>query len=163
MPSEMLNGDNFLYPEGGIDIIETIKSVLESGKFVELPATGYSMFPTLRPGDRVLVKPVIKDEMPEPGSIVVFRDNDQLIIHRLIKILQNEEGNNSFEARGDSRSMSDKILPVQHIIALAVSYKRAGKEYRLKCVIPGKLRFQVNRTAFWVFFKSKKISNFFRL
>jgi signal peptidase I len=149
-------------PGSSIDMIDTITAILESGNSVVLPATGYSMFPTLRPGDRVLVKPVIKDEMPIPGSIVVFRDNDQLIIHRLIKILQNEEGNDCFEARGDSRPVSDKILPVQHIIGLAVSYKRAGKENYLKCCNPGKFKYLVNRTALWFFFKSKKLSDYFR-
>jgi signal peptidase I len=162
MPSEMLNGDNFLYPEGGIDIIETIKSVLESGRFVELPATGYSMFPTLRPGDRVLVKPVIKGEMPETGSIVVFRDNNQLIIHRLIKIFQNEEGNDSFEARGDSRSVCDKILPVPQITGVAISYKRNGKEHYLKSTFLRAFHYDFNQCILWIFFKMKKLQYFFK-
>jgi signal peptidase I len=49
--------------------------VLDSGNSVELNAAGYSMFPTLRPGDRVVVKPVAKGEVPVRGSVVVFVDN----------------------------------------------------------------------------------------
>ena len=47
--------------------IETVKAVLESGNSVELSAAGYSMFPTLRPGDRVIVKPLAKGEIPVGG------------------------------------------------------------------------------------------------
>jgi signal peptidase I len=54
--------------------MSVLKSVLESGLSVELPATGYSMFPTLRPGDRVVVRPLSKGELPERGSVVVYLD-----------------------------------------------------------------------------------------
>jgi signal peptidase I len=50
-------------------------AVLESGNSVELKATGYSMFPTLRPGDRVIVKPLTKGELPKPGDVVVCIEN----------------------------------------------------------------------------------------
>jgi signal peptidase I len=50
-------------------------AVLESGNSVELKATGYSMFPTLRPGDRVVVKPLVKGELPVPGNVVVCVGN----------------------------------------------------------------------------------------
>jgi signal peptidase I len=144
-------------PGSSIDMIDTIIAILESGNSVVLPATGYSMFPTLRPGDRVLVKPVIKGEMPEPGTIVVFRDNGQLIIHRLIKILQNEEGNDSFEARGDSRSMNDKILQVEQLIGKAVSFKRGDKEYDIRSIFPGTIQNKYNRFILWFFFKLNKL------
>lgn len=50
-------------------------AVLESGNSVELKATGYSMFPTLRPGDSVVVKPLDKGELPVPGNVVVYIEN----------------------------------------------------------------------------------------
>ena len=150
-------------PVNNNNMIDTIISVLESGNSVVLPATGFSMFPALRPGDLVHVRPFLKDEKPQIGNVLVFRDNDQLIVHRLVKFLQNEEGKDCFEARGDSRPASDKILPVQQIIGLAVSFKRAGKENTLKGVNPGKFRYMVNRSALWFFFKFKKLSYYFRL
>jgi signal peptidase I len=149
-------------PGSSIDMIDTIIAILESGNSVVLPATGYSMFPTLKPGDKVLLKPFLQDEIPVTGSIVVFRDSDQLVIHRLVEILQNEEGNYSFEARGDSRSVSDKILPVQQIIGVAISYKRNGKEHYLKCTIPMVFLYEFNRYALWGFFKMKKLQHYFK-
>jgi len=51
--------------------IHTIFSILSKGHSVELPATGLSMFPAIRPGERVVVRPAGKDEMPERGAVVV--------------------------------------------------------------------------------------------
>ena len=50
-------------------------AVLESGHSVELKATGYSMFPTLRPDDKVIVKPITKGELPKPRDVVVCIEN----------------------------------------------------------------------------------------
>jgi signal peptidase I len=57
-------------------------AVLESGNSVELKATGYSMFPTLRPGDRVVVKPLTKGELPMLGTVVVFMGNGGTVQRR---------------------------------------------------------------------------------
>jgi hypothetical protein len=54
--------------------IDIILSILESGHSVELPATGYSMFPTFLPGDEVVVRPLTNTEYPKPGSVVVCMD-----------------------------------------------------------------------------------------
>lgn len=61
--------------------IDVVLSVLESGHSVELSATGYSMFPTFRPRDRVVVKPLFKGELPVRGSVVVFV-NDGTTVQR---------------------------------------------------------------------------------
>jgi signal peptidase I len=66
LSSNIENINNFINGNVGIVI-----SVLESGNSVELKATGYSMFPTLRPGDSVVVKPLAKGELPVPGNVVV--------------------------------------------------------------------------------------------
>ena len=52
--------------------IETFIDLLKQGKSVSHTAEGYSMFPTLRPGDIIVVKPLKMDEVPKPGSIVIY-------------------------------------------------------------------------------------------
>jgi hypothetical protein len=54
--------------------IDVVLSVLESGHSVELPTRGYSLFPTLRPRDKVVVRPLSKGKFPERGSVVVLID-----------------------------------------------------------------------------------------
>jgi signal peptidase I len=149
-------------PGSSNNMIDTIIAILESGNSVVLPATGYSMFPTLRPGDRVLVKPVIKGEMPQPGSIIVFRENGQLVIHRLLKITPWGTGCIKLVTRGDSRPENDKILLAEQFMGVAVSYKRKGKEHYLKSTIPLAFQYEFNRYALWVFFKMKKLQHFFK-
>lgn len=51
--------------------IDVVLSVLESGHSVELPATGYSMYPSLKPGDRMVVNPLPVGALPMKGSVVV--------------------------------------------------------------------------------------------
>jgi len=52
--------------------IEIFIDLLKQGKSVSHIAEGYSMFPTLRPGDIIIVKPLKMDEVPKPGSIVIY-------------------------------------------------------------------------------------------
>jgi signal peptidase I len=166
--------------------------VLESGNSVELQATGYSMFPTLRPGDRVVVKPINKIELPNPGNVVVCIENGVkaqttsanapvvkgrkgateegnnnittqqhnivLVMHRLIEIRVNDQGNPQLVTRGDSLNEPDRPCPQQQLLGVAVSYKRSGKEHLIKNFIPGAWRYKYNRRLLWMFGKIKSLS-----
>jgi len=141
-----------------IDIIETqlkidiglIKEVLKTGHSVELPATGYSMFPTLRPGDRVFVKPIDKGEYPKPGSVVVYDNNGALVMHRLIKIIAGNDGEPIFITRGDSVIEKDKPWPVQKLAGKVLTYKRDEKEHSIRSYIPGVWRYKYNQRLLWL-------------
>jgi hypothetical protein len=51
--------------------LEIVLSLLEEGKSVELPAVGYSMFPTMRAGQRFVVRAVGNEERLVEGSVIV--------------------------------------------------------------------------------------------
>lgn len=154
-----------------------VMAVFESGHSVELSATGYSMFPTLRPGDRIIVKPLMKGELPIRGSVVVYivtnvtgqgagptgkdkreerrSGNGGLVMHRLIGINDDGSGKPLFITRGDSGTEPDKPWPQQQLIGVAVSYKRCKKEYSVKTLLPGMWRYLFNRRLLWLFNKIK--------
>jgi signal peptidase I len=140
-------------------------AVLESGNSVELPATGYSMFPTLKPGDRVVVKPVMKGEVPTVGSVVVCLrndltvegQNDILVMHRLIEIKDRDSGNPQLITRGDSGSVADKPWPLKQLLGVVVSCKRRGREHLVKSFIPGERRYGCNRRVLWLVGKINRI------
>ena len=156
-----------------------IFSVLESGNSVELPAVGYSMFPTLRPGDRIIVKPIMKGELPIRGSVVVYlannvtgqgegttaKDNREkrwsgnrgLVMHRLIGIYNNPSGKPLFITRGDSGKEPDKPWPQQQLIGVAVNYKRDKKEQLIKTFIPAFWRYIYNLMFLWMFRKIMRL------
>jgi signal peptidase I len=144
-----------------VDAIGVLMVVLESGNSVELTATGYSMFPTLKPGDRVIVKPFRNGELPISGSIVVYRDGNELIIHRLIEI-KTLPGKNGFITRGDSRNENDRPQALQQLLGVAVSFKRGGREYPIKSFIINNLHYLVNRLSLALYLRRKNIEQYFK-
>lgn len=183
--------------ENSIDAIATLIAVLKSGRSVVLPATGYSMFPTLRPGDRVTVKPLTKGALPEPGVVVVYvdkgvmaqrrkdinhlrqgfvgqrsqgyngvtaeRSNGNLVMHRLAGISNEEDGNVMVITRGDSMMGNDKPWPLQHLIGVAVSFKRHKKEHTVKNQVLSRWNFRSNHLALWFYFLVNNFKQKFRV
>ena len=157
-----------------------IFSVLESGNSVELPAVGYSMFPTLQPGDRIIVKPLIKGELPIRGSVVVYLANNVtgqgaeptvkdkrkerrsgnggLVMHRLIGIYDDRSGKPLFITRGDSGKEPDKPWPQQQLIGVAVRFKRGKKEQLIKTFIPTSWQYIYNLMLLWMFNKIMRLN-----
>jgi hypothetical protein len=136
--------------------VEIIKSILEAGNSVELPATGYSMFPALRPGDRVMIEGIKNKEDLQTGNVVVYENNGTLVMHRLIAIAKNGKGETWYQTRGDSMSENDRAVSEQQLIAVADSIKRSGREFRARVFVPGKCRYFCNRIVLWGYFKGKK-------
>ena len=133
--------------------IGIILSVLESGNSVELPATGYSMFPTFRPGNRIIVRPLTKGEVPEPGCVVVYIDNGVLVLHRLKEVIDDGSGNTMLITQGDSLNMADKPFSREQLVGVAVSYKTGKKETSVRNYIPGQWRYRLNSRMLWLYIK----------
>lgn len=140
--------------EESIDIINT---VLASGHSVDLPATGYSMFPLLLPGDKVTVKPISKGEIPGPGNVVVFRSKSGLVLHRVVKLTKSLSGAIIAETQGDSLLVKDQPLNSELLIGIAISFKRNGKIHPIKKFLPGLLRYRFNNLFLQVYIKLRKI------
>ena len=138
------------------DAIGTIKAVLESGNSIEIPATGYSMFPTLHPGDRVIVKPLTKGELPEPGSVVVYTDGKRLVMHRLIEISQ-KEGELKFITRGDSQGMIDNPWTQNQLLGVAYSYIKNRKEHHIRSFLPMPGFYRINRRILWLLCRIRRV------
>jgi hypothetical protein len=140
--------------------LEIVLAVLESGNAVELPAKGYSMFPALKPGKRVIIKPLPEGAFPELGSVVVYRDNNILVMHRLVEIITIDKRNPLFITRGDSMMEPDKPFPLQKLLGVAVRYKGVRKEHSLKTHVPRAWRYRYNRTLLWLLGKIKRLTDF---
>lgn len=98
--------------------IDTIINLLSQGHQVEINAEGYSMYPLLQPGDKLTVTPA-KWESLRKGDIIVWRDNDRLIAHRIIK----KQADYCIPA-GDARITNDgQIIPTQ-VLGRITAYRR---------------------------------------
>lgn len=79
------------------------------GRLRILPMRGESMLPTLRSGESIIVD--FRPERIERGDLVLFRQADYLVVHRLLGPASREDGTPLLRTRGDGRSALDPPLP----------------------------------------------------
>ena len=99
----------------------------------EMPVTittgGYSMWPVIRPGDRVVIEP-LKGVTPSAGDIVALRRDGGYVVHRLIKVIT-RDGRKLFCTQGDAVINPDEPSEEAMIAGIVRSIVRSGKEIKL--------------------------------
>ncbi len=108
-------------------VYATLLHLLDSGKDVEVPVYGLSMFPMILPGDKVLVRRVDITEL-KVGDPVFFKRGDHIIFHRLSKF--NHE-HNFYLTKGDGLKQFDSPFKAEHFIGKAIKQCRGVREVRL--------------------------------
>jgi signal peptidase I len=88
---------------------------------VQLKVTGASMVPALWPGDFITVRSFEPSQL-RPDSIIVFRQKERLIVHRLM----HRSGVNLI-TRGDARPLLDAPVSVDEVIGQVESISRNGR------------------------------------
>jgi hypothetical protein len=150
---------------------ELIADLLMNGHRVKFRAPGYSMYPSILHEDVITVEPV-KPSAVNIGDIILYRVQDNLIAHRVIKILKRSERNSRsaprgpqdrsaspIEARpsasetlqfilcGDARPACDDPVAAEQILGKVVLVETNGRvidPYNFKA----KLTFNVRRLVF---------------
>jgi hypothetical protein len=97
--------------------------LLKAGR-VRLAARGYSMLPTLWPGDRLTVQAQTLDEI-RTGDIVLFVRGHRFFVHRVLRAPGMAGG---FMTRGDAMSCEDGSLGDHELLGRVVSVSRGGEE-----------------------------------
>lgn len=99
----------------------------------EMPVTittgGYSMWPAIRPDDRVAIEP-LKGVIPTEGEIVALRRDGGYVVHRVIKVIT-RDGRQLFCTQGDAVISPDEPSEALMIAGIVKSIFRSGKEIRL--------------------------------
>jgi|SoiMethySBSTD1v2_1073268.scaffolds.fasta_scaffold45136_2 hypothetical protein len=105
---------------------EALRLALEaSGSAVlTIVASDRSMEPTLYGGDAVLAVPLEGD--PVRGDILVFRQNDDLVVHRFLGPARAPDGAPCLRTRGDGRAELDPALFRANVRARVAALRRAG-------------------------------------
>ena len=147
-----------------------ISDILNSGHRVRFRAPGYSMYPTILHQDVITIEPVDASAV-KVGDIILYRVQQSLIAHRVVKILKRSEKNShsapqgpqdrsgspfgarpstsetlSFILRGDARPFSDEPINAEQILGKVVSVERDNRginPYSLKV----KLTLYIRRLA----------------
>lgn len=98
------------------------EEVLEEQGYIVDTVNNKSMYPTLREDtDTVLIKPA--DEILQKYDVILFRDGDKLLLHRIIKVFP--EG---YITRGDNSSHKEKV-PKESVIGVLAEYQRGDNFY----------------------------------
>lgn len=100
-------------------------SILDQDKAISIAAGGYSMWPVIRPGDKVIVTPLAGTE-PETGDIVALIRDGGFVVHRVIEI-KKENGFSLFRTRGDASAAADPWMDITGIKGLVKNIIRSGK------------------------------------
>jgi signal peptidase I len=151
---------------------ELIVDLLMNGHRVKFRAPGYSMYPTILHEDVITVEPVDPSAV-RVGDIVLYRNENSLIAHRVIKILKRSERNSRsapqgpqdrsappieaglstsetllFILCGDARPACDDPVAAEHILGKVVLVETNGRNinpYGFKAKLISNVRRLVSR------------------
>jgi signal peptidase I len=101
------------------------KQLIENNHSVKIVASGYSMYPFMRPGDVQTISPVPIEEI-KVGDVAVFERNNDWISHRVIDI-QNNNNEITLILRGDTSIQLDPLVTKENYIGKTVAFERRGK------------------------------------
>lgn len=97
-----------------------------SDKKVEFfETTGQSMWPSIRTQDKVIVVPVTPQEL-RLGDLILYRENDKLICHRLVRKLRGTSGY-LFWVRGDATRWGYETVDRLNLVGRVSQIIRDGK------------------------------------
>ena len=95
-------------------VAATLEAWHNSGQQHWLPILGGSMWPLLRDGDRVRV--VHGDRRPVPGDIVVFRSEERLVAHRVLRCLASPAGPTLLTQGDNTRGPDDQPVNQEDVL-----------------------------------------------
>ena len=95
-----------------------VEMIAESGRIGKLVVRGTSMLPTLGEGQTVAVD--FSPERLTRGDVIVFRQHDDLVVHRLVGY-GSRDGRAYYRARGDGRGYLDPPLYPERVAGRVVA------------------------------------------
>jgi len=115
---------------------ELASEVLKSSGRIHLQVTGWSMLPTVWPGDTLTIERSEMREVQE-GDIVLFSRDRRFCVHRVVKKMR---GNLAILTRGDAMPRSDAPVSDRDLLGKVVQIRRNSK-----CLKPHKSFGRVKR------------------
>lgn len=111
---------------------DLIADVARNQGQVQLKVAGASMVPVLWPGDLVTVRSCDSSEL-QPGLIVVYRQNERLVVHRLVRWVDSTHGaDGCLVTRGDARPRFDQPVKAGEVLGRVDNAVRNGRPVNLQ-------------------------------
>lgn len=104
-------------------IMPVVEELLDIGKRVRITVTGMSMYPFLRGNkDSVELISTNYQEVRRGDIVLVLRDNNQFVLHRIIK-----KKKKNFYLNGDAQQWSEGPIFPEQIVAKVITVWRGDK------------------------------------
>jgi phage repressor protein C with HTH and peptisase S24 domain len=108
-----------------VRFIETLEDLLGRGHVVRFQADGWSMHPTIRYGETIIVEP-LGDSAVRTGDVLLYRHLRSAIAHRLVRVTSTE-----LVLRGDAADSCDAPVSSDQLLGRVVAVERRGRTVRL--------------------------------
>jgi len=137
-------------------------SLLAMGKILEVRATGYSMYPAIKPGAIISIEPFSPGSEPQPGEIIAWRRESGLVVHRVVRVDKNDKGK-VFITRGDSCKSEDPPVDAGKIAGKVISFKLTGnRTIKVNSDMNYNPHYRYNRFRVSLILRSQRILKFLR-
>jgi len=120
-----MNAGDIIMSESHLLKCELAAEILRSSGTLHLRVTGWSMLPTVWPGDTLIVERVDSAELME-GEIILFSRERRLVAHRVVR----NQGS-AMVTRGDSMTTADSPVQKNEFLGRVQSIVRNGR-----CIAP---------------------------
>src|SRR5690554_5795003 len=91
--------------------------------YVDIPSSGYSMFPSIRPGDVCQFSPIDRKQLLIGDVLLYINEEGKLIGHRLIRLTDSEAGL-ILECKGDTNNDPDIVVTYDRVLGKLVPIRR---------------------------------------
>lgn len=116
---------------GPEDLEKLTEQVLGRGGVLWFRAHGFSMYPLLRNGDLVMLRPAGPSSL-SAGAIVLCRCATGLMAHRIVRMsIDPHEGTQSVVVRGDAPTSPEALVSVSDILGEVSAVRRGDSVVRL--------------------------------
>jgi len=83
------------------------------------------MYPTIKEDETITVQPVAPSGI-KMGDIILYRLEEVVIAHRVVRIERGEDGGSRFILRGDASGTLDESVEPAQVLGKVVSVERGG-------------------------------------
>ena len=106
-------------------------SLLKEGKQVTITAGGYSMWPAIKPGDRIIITPLNPEKPLTAGKVVALRRDGGFVVHRITEVRKGKLSN-FIKTRGDAALIPDQWNTEMNIAGRVTEILRDGKTLKIR-------------------------------
>jgi signal peptidase I len=135
--------------------------LLQEGRSIRLEASGYSMYPAIKPGNIIHIEAIADPGKLAPGQVIAWKRDNDLVVHRIIKIMESPGLSSSdllIQTRGDSSPAPDKPVSFTDIAGKVVQVEDGPVFIPPAAKTLSETRYRINRTRVWCLILIKKLA-----